>query len=130
MIREAVGAAPRIEGGEVLLLPAEYVADRLSRGPSLQAGAGEGCGIELDDVGEPLLDAVGELGSVLGDRLAPVFQVADGSLDLAATLAQFTLDTHARFAHLALEAFAGGDAAALEAAQLGLGPGRRRVAGN
>ena len=50
--------------------------------------------------------------------------------NLAAALAHFTLHAHARFAHLALEAFAGGGAAALEAAQLGLGPGRRRIAGN
>src|SRR6516164_3008640 len=123
MIREAVGTAPRIEGGEVLLLPAEYVADRLSRGRSLQAGRGKLRGIELDEADDPLLDAAGDLGSVLGDGVAPVFQVADAFLDLAAPLAQFALEAHARFAHLALEAFAGGGAAALEAAQLGLRPG-------
>ena len=49
------------------------------------------------------------------------------ALDLATALAQFTLDAHAGFAHLALEAFAGGDAAALEAAQLSLGLGGRGV---
>ena len=39
---------------------------------------------------------------------------------LAPALAQFALDAHARFAHLALEAVARGHAAALEAAQLRL----------
>ena len=76
--------------------------------------------------------------AVLRDRLAPVVDLADRgldrtaalaqfALDAATALAQFALDAHAGFANLALEAVARGDAATLEAAQLRLGLGRRRV---
>ena len=55
-------------------------------------------------------------------------QIAHGPLYPAATLAQFALDADAGFADLALEPVAGGDAATLESAQLGLGLGGGPVA--
>src|ERR1035437_198399 len=98
--------------------------------------AGEGVG--LDEGQNPVLDlvrqlghAVGQLGAVLRDRVTTVLEVADRAVDRAldrpAALTQFALDAYARFAHLALEAVAGGDAAALEATQLRLGLRGRRV---
>src|ERR1700722_2562152 len=92
----------------------------------LSGRAGEAGG-RSDQAEDSLLDLVGDVAAVLRDRLAALFDVRDGFLDLATALTQFTLDAHARFAHLALEAVARGRAAALEAAQLRLSLARRRV---
>src|SRR6202043_2569169 len=94
--------------------------------PSSPAGRGK-LVCRSDQAEDPLLDLIGDVAAVLGDRLTTLFDVRDGFLDLATALAQFTLDAHARFAHLALAAVARGRAAALEAAQLRLSLARRRV---
>src|SRR6266481_3742856 len=91
--------------------------------PASPSRAGEGVGSDqaedalLHPVGQ-LRHAVGELGAVLGDGLAAR---VDRLLDLAPALAEFPLDADARFADLALEPVAGGDATPLEASQLRLG---------
>src|SRR4051794_3190339 len=105
--------------------PTDFPDHRLRRRcPGLsEPGGGSWCP-GLDQARDPLLDAIGEVVAVLGDRLATVVQLADRFLDLAAALAQFALDAHARFAHVTLEAVAGGRAATLEATQLCLGLGR------
>src|ERR1700677_1682006 len=120
---------PRSRGEErLLLLPAGYEAGRLSRGSRpLRPGRGKVCS---DDAEDPLLHAVRQLGHVLRDRVAALLERVDGLLQVAAALAQFALDADAGFADLALEPVAGRGAAALEAAQLGLGLRRRAVAGD
>src|SRR5271167_393922 len=90
--------------------------------PTSPARAGEAR--RSHEVQDALLHSVGQLGdaiSVLRDHLAAILQIADRALNLAPALTQFALETHARFAHLALQAVACGRAAALEAAHLRLG---------
>src|ERR1041385_6206570 len=97
------------------------------RGPrSLRTGSWE-ARCRSDEADDALLDLARKVLAVLDDRVAALFEVRDRSLNLATALAQFALDAHAGFAHLALEAVAGRRAAPLEATELGLGLTRGRV---
>src|ERR1019366_2089543 len=115
--------------------PTDFPDHRLRRRcpRPLLTGSGEGWW-KSDQAEDALLDLVGQLGhlggalaAVLGDRVATVLELVDRALDRAAALTQFALDAHTGFANLALEAVAGGDAAALEPFQLRLGLRRRGV---